>query len=140
MATLSVLEAYYGCAVVIDYADEEGRLAAIALALRVMSEMEPSQPHAYSLKLQTNGGDDVSAWAIHQSPLDFLQTHVHPDYRNYQVLCRIGESQPYVFNVLSEDGSCVCVGPAWDAPNEWYDAFWEVLRNAGREVGLVFGR
>lgn len=137
MAVVRVLEAYYGCGVVLDYQDQPGRAAALELGLRTIRKMEPAQPLEYAVRLQTHGGEDVEEWRsrqTHGQVLEFLFAHVAPEYRFYRVLCRMGEGRPYVFRVLSEDGSCVDLAPAWQAGHEWFDEFWAAMWKAGEEL------
>ena len=144
MPRLTVLEAYYGSGVILDYADDGAREAAFELCLSTIARMERQAESAtYDLKWQSVGGTDMSRWHADRSrpvTLRLLRTFVTQSYRYFRMLCRVGSGEPYVFSVLSEDGSCVNLAPSWQAGNAWYDEFWATMWQTARDlcIDLVF--
>ena len=132
MPVVTVLEAYYGGGVVLDYADAEGRTAAFELGLRTMLKMERASEPLFRVMVR-----DLTEWSDPEpfhAILNFLRAYVTPENRYFSVLCRLPNSEPYAFGVLSEDGSCVDVSPSWKASNAWYDEFWASMWAVGREM------
>lgn len=137
MPIVTILEAFYGSGVVLDYSEPVGREAALELSLRTVERMESDASRFYSLKFHGEGIDDLTEWHKTESRdavLAYLREHVIPEYRHYRVLLRAGETKPYSFAVLEEDDACICVGPAWQATNAWYDTFWATLWAEGQEL------
>lgn len=118
MATVTLLEAYFGSGVILDWSDDSGRDAAFRLALLTLANLERVDPVSPAV----------------DATLAELKKAVVPATRySAPTTCTIGSSR-YRFNVLSEDGSALEVGPAWEAPNDWYLEFWNTLWKVSQQL------
>lgn len=121
---VSLIEAYYGCGFILDFSTPEAREAAFRLALMTILEMEGAGD--FVIGDRESVSFDV-ATAI-------LMEQLTPWNRDDPAVCRVGNSREYRLSVLSEDGSGLDVGPAAEAPNAWYDEFWDALRRAANKL------
>ena len=130
MPSVRILEAYYGCDVVLDFADAHSRDAAFRLALRTVWASEASAESLFEIGYEL-GWPGLPPAPL--GPLSFedaigiLKSVVTPENKYLQLQCRVVGGRPFRFAVLGEDGSCLATGPSWDAPSDWYDYFWATL-------------
>lgn len=132
MATVTLLEAYFGCGVILDWSDASGRDAAFRLALLTLADLEGTDPQSSTFATVDSGagGNNLTFDAT----LDQLKTTVVPETRYCAAtICEIGRSR-YRFNVLSQDGAALEVGPDWKAPDDWFLNFWNTLWRISRRL------
>ena len=138
MAIVTVLEAYYGGSVVLDFQTAEGREAGFRLALMTLEAMEQTAGDArFAVRLRVTSPDDPTRPAgdlTMEQALEVLAAYVTPAHRYFEHYVFVNESRPYSFGVLSEDGAGLCFGPSWAASKEWYDAFWAALWNVSQDL------
>jgi len=138
MPSVTILEAYYGGDVVLDFSDDSSRDAAFRLGLRAVRLSErPTSEDSFRIEyalgcpgLPPPPGKTLSF----EEALRVLKTIVTPDNRYLHVTCSVAGGRPFRFAVLQEDGSCLTIGPGWEAPNDWYDSFWAALRAAFEDM------
>jgi hypothetical protein len=129
MPSLTILEAFYGGSVVLDYADEEAYELALELCMRTIEKLEDVADATYDVALQNEMGT-----LSRDAALQFLRTAINPEYRYDAVRCGVHGRKAYELGVLSEDGSCVTIAPSWQADDAWYDVFWAALWDAAMDL------
>lgn len=120
---ITILEAYYGAGVVLDY-DPASKEEALRVALETVARAE-ERPLADVVVRRVQ--DDVV--------VPSLSEVMTPLWRYYDFEVTLGGGRPYLFVHLAEGGTGFSFGPAWQAPDAFYDAFWAHLDEVMRALG-----
>lgn len=131
MPSVTILEAYYGGDVVLDFPDELSRDVAFRLCLRAVAASESAATEdsfqiGYSLGWPGLPPAPRVTLSFEEA-IGILKSVVTPENKYLHVTCSVAGGRPFRFAVLQEDGSCLTIGPGWEAPSEWYDSFWATL-------------
>ena len=135
MTLVRVIEAYYGVGVVLDYDDAESKDDAFRAALMTIARSE-GRPLADLVLRRVQDDEVVARAASRDELLPALREFLTLLWRYCDFEVTIAGGRPYAFNHLGESDG-FSFGPAWKAPDAFYDELWENLREAGRELGQV---
>ncbi len=131
MPSVRIIEAYYGGDVVLDFPDESSRDAAFRLCLRTVGACErAAEQDSFQIRYSRGwpGLPPAPRGRLSfEEAIGILKSVVTPENKYLQVTCSVAGGRPFRFAVLQEDGSCLTIGPGWEAPNDWYDSFWANL-------------